>query len=796
MKAMVHRLIDAFFNSQLDFRVKLFNLLAMAGALISALMVISSLVAAKSVPLALLNLGIGGLSAGLLYYSYASGRYQRCYLVTILFIFFLGFGFLFFSGGGYRSGLPSFFVFGIVFTAFMLKGRLMAAIIALEMIFYTTLCVYAYYVPEHVVWFQNEAELLQDTIIGFVSVGLVLGVTMYFIFRLYDRQQRQLEQAREEAILANQAKSIFLANMSHEVRTPINIMLGMNEMVLREQPSEAVSGYISRAQDAGQMLLSLINDILDVSKIECGKMELLEEAYDTGELIQRLTQMGLEQAGKKGLAFSAETRGLPAMLWGDPLHIRQIAANFLSNAVKYTESGWVKLTVTGTSGDEGKLLLSISVSDSGIGIRQEQIEGLFEAFARGEAARNRQIEGTGLGLAIAKELVTLMGGQLRVRSEYRKGSTFTAEIPQRLPEKQEGGPLKKFNVLKGESFVAPQGRILLVDDNEGNLEVVKALLARTLLQIDTAQSGRQCLALAEANPYHAILLDYMMPEMDGIETLRGLRRLGCSAPALTADITAETRQKLLSAGFLQYLSKPASWVKLEQALLGCLPQELVTHTKVGVPREMAGEARELASHLKNYDISLERGLHFLSGDLEQYKTIAGLFWDHTGDMGSRLNSLAREGELSVLTHAAHSLKTLAAGIGAGALSSSCRELEVKCRVEDREYIRVAMPLLLYQLAYVRRGLESLHRGSSEGQESCRQDGETCALLSERARFHIANYHGAESCRALLRLLEREHGPKGRKLLGDACAAAEALCFEEAEALLEQYCSLEKEGSAV
>ncbi|MEA4925473.1 MAG: histidine kinase dimerization/phospho-acceptor domain-containing protein [Syntrophomonadaceae bacterium] len=302
MKPLWHKLTTTFFNSELDFRVRLFNLLAMAGTVISFLMALFSFFIAGPL-MAGLNLFIAVLSFGLLYYSYASGKYQRCYLITIISIFFAGFAFLFFSGGGYRSGLPSFFIFGIVFTVFMLEGRRMIVITVLELLFYIALCGYGYYVPEQVSWFESEKQFLTDVMVGFVSVSIALGITMHLSFSMYNKQQRLLEKTREEAIRANQAKSIFLANMSHEIRTPINIILGMNEMVLRENPSATITGYITRSQDSGKMLLSLINDILDVSKIESGKMELLEEAYFTGDLVQRLIQMGMDQAKKKDSPF-------------------------------------------------------------------------------------------------------------------------------------------------------------------------------------------------------------------------------------------------------------------------------------------------------------------------------------------------------------------------------------------------------------------------------------------------------------------------------------------------------------
>ncbi|TWH51849.1 ATP-binding protein [Sporomusa sp. KB1] len=795
MKPLLQRLETTFFRPELDFRVRLFNLLAMAGTVISLLAIVFSLLAAGGPFMAVLNLFIAGLSFGLLHYSYTSGQYQRCYLISILFIFFMGFACLFVYGGGYRSGLPSFFIFGIVFTVFMLEGRRMIAVTVLELLFYTGLCVYGYYVPGHVVWFETEGQVLADVIIGFVSVSVALGITMHLSFRMYNSQQRQLEQAREEAIRANQAKSMFLASMSHEIRTPINIMLGMNEMVLRENPSAEIISYIARSQDASQMLLSLINDILDVSKIESGKVELWEEAYFTDDLVQQLIQMGREQSEKMGLSFSAEVSGLPAMLLGDTLHIRQIAANFLSNAAKYTESGSVRLSVTGTElpGEDGTLL-SIAVTDTGIGIRPENIDFLFEAFTRSKAARHLKIEGTGLGLAIVKELVTLMGGRLSVQSEYGYGSTFTAEIPQRYVAEAPDSTRKSAVPLTEQSFFAPQGRILVADDNEGNLDVVTSLLARTLLQIDTALSGRQCLELACQNHYHVILLDYMMPQLDGIETLHRLRQMNCHTPviALTADVTAGTRQKLLNVGFSGYLAKPVPWTKLEQTLLSLLPEQLVTHTTVGVGHTCPDTAEELRQQLQKYDISLEAGLQYLSQSLPQYKTISRLFLTHTGQTANRLTRLAEAGDLPALSHSAHSLKTLARLLGAEELSAIARRIEQKCCRRETKYMQTALPLLLYELENVRQGLAQLMdpdgtASASDLPASLPPDKNLAALIA-CVQTHIAGYHCTESRQALSLLLTLEQDPGRRRLLEQARAAVDDLSFEDAEALFQQFCN--------
>lgn len=793
MQLWLQNIVKKFFQPELEFRVRLFNLLAMAGTVNSLLQAGFSLLVVGGFPMAILNLLIAALSFGLLYYSYTSRQYQRCYLITIVFIFFIGFAFLFFSSGGYRGGLPSFFIFATVFTVFMLEGRQMLVVSALELLFYTGLCLYGYYVPEQIIWFETEEKLLADVIVCFLAVSIVLGITMHLSFRMYNSQQRQLEQAREEAIQANQAKNMFLASMSHEIRTPINIMLGMNEMILREQPSPEVAGYIARSQDAGQMLLSLINDILDVSKIESGKMELLEEAYYTDDLVQRLIQFGREQSEQKGLSFSAEVSGLPVMFWGDILHIRQIATNLLSNAVKYTEAGSVRLVLTAkeVTGRDG-MLLSVAVADTGIGIRPENLESVFEAFTRSEAVRNLKIEGAGLGLAIVRNLVNLMGGRLLVQSEYGSGSTFTAEIPQRYAAEMADCKHRSVASLAEQSFFAPQGRILVVDDNEGNLGVIKSLLARTLLQIDTALSGWQCLEQVGQSSYHVIVLDYMMPELDGIETLHRLRQMNCHTPviALTADVTAGTRQKLLTAGFADYLSKPVSWTRLEQSLLSYLPQQLVTRTTVTVGNACPDTAEQFRQQLGKYDISLETGLQFLSQSLSQYITVAGIFLAHTWQTAELLTRLAAQNDLTALSHLAHSLKTLARLIGAGELFALARRLEQKCSAGEAGYVRTALPLFCHELTATRQGLAEFlqqPKAAAASESAPSLPPMNFAALTALVQTGIAGYRFTESRQALTLLLSLEQDQDCRGLLEQALTAVDNLNFEDAEALFGQFC---------
>lgn len=327
----------ALFHYSLPFRVRLFNVLALLGCIISFCNGIFSYLNNKDERLLAINIGIAVLSLVLLFYACLSKKYQRCYFATIVVIFMILFPLLFFKSGGYKGGMPSFYIFGILFTVFMLEGWLMLCSVFVELILYVATIGIAYYYPASVKWFQSEKEIVVDVLTGVVISSISLGIAMYAHFRIYRKQQIFLTQAREEAMEANRAKSTFLANMSHEIRTPINVMLGMNEMILREAESKEVMQYAESVEKAGSYLLSLINNILDLTRIESGKMNIMEEKYELRQLIQEVWLIGTKQAEAKRLEFLVDVEEkLPRYLIGDFLHIKQILLNLISNSVKYT----------------------------------------------------------------------------------------------------------------------------------------------------------------------------------------------------------------------------------------------------------------------------------------------------------------------------------------------------------------------------------------------------------------------------------------------------------------------------
>ncbi len=618
------------------------------------------------------------------------------------------FGVLFFSMGGNVGSMPYFFIFSVVFTFLMFQGRLLYITVAVEIFYYIGICILAYRYPNLVTPFESPRKQLQDIVIGFVLTGLSLGTIFFSYIRTYRVQQRIVEEAKQTADKANAAKSDFLANMSHEIRTPINLMLGMNEMILRESETEQVLEYAKNIQNAGEQLLFLVNQVLDFSKIESGKMEVLENTYDIRELICELYSMGNVHAEKKKLKFELELdENLPVKLFGDEKHINQIVVNLINNAIKYTKTGTVTLSVKAIPESPEKILLEIIVTDTGIGIHEKDMPYLFNSFERMDINNNRDIEGSGLGLAIINNLLDMIGGTISVDSVYGSGSTFKVLIPQGVVSPKtlkSAGQEEETVETDEETFVAPEGRVLVVDDNYMNLAVIKSLLKRTMLQVDTAISGEECLEMIQSEYYHVILMDYMMPEMDGLETLYQIHNqtghVCTDTPVivLTANVIAGTKEMLMGKGFSDYLSKPVRWQELEGALVKYLPPSLVTRTR---RKENKGnisceEVRSYSLLLRPYDVILEDGLHYMSGDIYQYAKTAEFFRRTYEKTRKEIENYLAAEEIEKLCISIHALKGNARGIGAIDLHHIARRLEKRCRDRDIFYVKKSQDLLFLE----------------------------------------------------------------------------------------------------
>ena len=540
----------------------------------------------------LLNLAILAVSlaaiATIAKISIRKGRLEAGATAIVVLLLVL-FPFTFFSAGGFYSGVPEWFVLCFIYVCITLQGKRMAVFFGLCTA-ETMLCYgIAFYFPD-IAAINSQQHSFFDSAFSMIMVGMLTSVLLMFLNRMYEEENALSQQQKKEIEELNQAENNFFSSMSHEIRTPINTIIGLNEITLRGDIPEDVAENARNIQGASKLLLTLINDILDISKIKSGKMEIVNAAYETGTLFSEIVNMIWVKAREKGLEFKLHVDpSIPSMLCGDEVRIKQILINLLNNAVKYTSEGSVTLSVRCERQGVNRVLVWYSVEDTGQGVKKENIPYIFNAFQRVDEEKNRHIEGTGLGLSIVQQLVELMGGEISVNSVYTKGSKFIVALAQDIVDDKELGAFTLASRTRAQSdgpyrqsFEAPDAHILVVDDNDMNLVVVTKLLAETKIQIDTASSGAECLKLTQSHHYDCILMDHMMPEMDGIECLHALREQpgglcqGVPVVALTANAGSDNQLLYKKEGFSGYLAKPVGGALLEAAVLSVLPKKLVS----------------------------------------------------------------------------------------------------------------------------------------------------------------------------------------------------------------------------
>ena len=547
-------------------------------------------------------------------------------------------------------------------------------------------------------------------------------------------RSEKLEQALEAAEQASVAKTAFLSNMSHEIRTPITAILGMNEMIQRETGDPAILEYSENIRKAGVSLLGIISDILDFSKIESGHMELVSERYELASAVIDLYNLVQFRAEAKGLELRFDIDpSLPSGLTGDEIRIKQIITNLLTNAVKYTEKGSVVLEAKCLEKTTDSVLIGISVTDTGSGIREDEIDRLFEPFDRLNLKKTRTIEGSGLGLAITRQILDMMDSTLEVDSTYGKGSRFSFSIRQKVSDDHPVGDIDIESLLhsgrgaksKQSSFTAPGVRLLVVDDTPMNLQVIAGLLKRTLMDIDVAESGAECLEKIGSNKYDLIFLDYRMPHMNGIETLAEIRRVypdmyeHTPIISLTASAVSGDKEKMLRAGFTDYLPKPVNIDDMERMLIKYLPKDSVVITEdtaVTTTDEDEDEDDELSKLpeiiFEFEELDPKKGIGYC-GDADDYIYALETYAESIDSKSEQIEAALKSGDHEAYTINVHSLKSTSQAIGAMRLYEMAKALEAAGKDRDDVTMQKDTPVMMRAYREIKEVLQRIVE-SAEG----------------------------------------------------------------------------------
>jgi len=522
-------------------------------------------------------------------------------------------------------------------------------------------------------------------IIGYIIIVTDLSERM--------KAMQKLEEAKEEAEYANLSKSRFLANMSHEIRTPMNAIIGFSELILNMDISDTVREHVQDIKWSSHNLLAIINDILDISKIESGKMELVCDNYYAAALFKDISLIISTQAKTKGLAFRMRVdKNMPNAMYGDKVRLRGILINILNNAIKYTQKGSITFEAVVIQKTEDSVNLEFKISDTGRGIREEDMAKLFKNFERLEGKRNYGIEGSGLGLAIAKGYVVLMGGDITVSSTYGEGSVFTVTLEQKIVDgsQMDGEYLQEQKcdeISTLGSMQVQDTQVLVVDDNQVNVKVAQGIFSSYGLCVDTAGSGKEAIALCMNTDYHIVFMDEMMPEMNGIEAMKQIRSIrswyaeggNSKIIALTADAISGTRVRLMQEGFDEYLGKPINLNQLERLLVRFLPADKIKIVeKIQKKQEISSEEAKEKQYLKETltKVDTQKGIENCGGKVADYLKVLRITYEHGEKQLEELRRMQHGADYQNYTIKIHSMKSTSLNLGAVEISKMAKRQEI------------------------------------------------------------------------------------------------------------------------
>lgn len=584
---MITRLRNMLFDREIELQERMFRVTILAGGIMAIIGALGNILvmdfASAIIPV---GMQLGVVIIALI----ATFKYQKREFASVLVglvITVKVFPDMFFLSGGIEGGAALWFILIFFYDFIVFSGKKLAFFVGLALVVDGYTYVRAYRNPELITPLASEWAVYFDSFLAVMGVGLVIGSLLKFQMKMYEAERRIAKEQKEEIESISDSRNEFFSNMSHEIRTPLNTILGLNEMILRESKEEETKEYAIHIQKATQILINLVNDVLDFSQMEISQLELEETEYETKRLFEEVADTIKISAAEKGLEFALDLdENVPSVLIGDQRRIKQILWNLLTNAVKYTEEGSVTLSVEGEKRTEQEVVLKVSIADTGQGIRKEDFDKLYDAFERVEEWEKANVEGAGLGLAIVKRLLFLMNGDITVDSIYTKGSVFTVTLPQKIGDEKPIGAyvMKRGQVERGlyqPWFEAPEAQVLVVDDNEMDTLVVSKLLQATKVNVEVASSGEECLKKTKQKYYHAILLDYFMPGMNGVSALNEIRKQEnglCRDSAvivLTTRTITDAKELYRKYSFDGCLEKPLDSEKLEKVLLQCLPRDII-----------------------------------------------------------------------------------------------------------------------------------------------------------------------------------------------------------------------------
>ena len=760
-----------FFSPDLPIDLVLFNIITIVGFIGGVI----------TIPFNIIN-GMSGILTAVIIVSvvidavciYMANYMNRLKNSTIAVCFVVGialFPVMFFVTGGINSGMVCWFSMGLIFIFMLLDGMDFLFMLLTDVAIIIGCYVISYYHPEYVVSLQTKQSVFFDVVQSMMISAFALGSIIKFQRSIYEKLYRQAainnddllektlqaKKAEKQAQIATEAKSNFLANMSHEIRTPINTIMGMDEMILRETSEQVVEEYALDIKTASQNLLSLINDILDITKIESGKLGIVKGEYDFMSLMHDVLNNVVLRAKEKNLELKLNiASNIPCNMLGDDIRIKQVLTNIITNAVKYTQEGYIEITATCKKSFGEYVELTFSVKDTGIGIKPEDIKRMFESFERLEVNRNRNIEGAGLGMPITQNLLKMMGSTLNVDSTYGEGSTFSFTISQEVVNPEPIGDFEQklkqltSNYEYSTSFEAPNATFLVVDDNAMNRKVFVALLRDSKVKVVEAENGYDCLQLIKNQHFDMIFLDHMMPGMDGVETfkamakLEGNKCLGTPVIALTANAIAGAKERYLTLGFHGFLSKPVVPAQLEKTIRDFLPESLLEYhepdakdearknrvKKIELPDIEGIDWDYALLHFPDTNMVFQTAVDFYDSIMFERDEILRYYKDI--DSGNTLEDYRIK---------VHAVKSMANTIGATALGGLAKTCEFAAKDNNIDRIKAITPIIIEELEIMHDRLKVL---SSDVEKPKLEDIDELFALLEMLKMSIMTHDSEQA----------------------------------------------------